>query len=437
MGRNFYEHISRAYCSIKGDRRFIAFDESVSRLSWAQDRLHDYQIKRLSTILSWSYQTVDAYRELFERLSILPSESACFEQLILFPILGKEKLQFNLDKYTSRKIPVSSRRLVATGGTTREPVRIWWDLDGFQEATAVQYRTYELVGAGFGTRWVKIAGGLRHLGENQGFRSWAINHLTNRRAILAFEFDDNAIKQWVDTIVGIKPEVIFGYGGHIQMLGEYLKRHPRNLGVKVVLFGGEALPNYREYEPVFHCPVVQTYATREVGVIAFECSERNLHIAEDVVYLEALPDEKQGTSRFLVTSLLNKATPLIRYDIGDCGQILPADCPCGSSFRRLSLDIGRAPQYIRLTNNKTVTHLFFIHAIKDFPVAKYQFVVKNKGKILVKILPIDSSDNLEWESELRKRVLAQLGADLEFDVEYSTEWIVSPTGKILPVVESI
>jgi len=52
-----------------------------------------------------------------------------------------------------------------------------------------------------------------------------------------------------------------------------------------------------------------------------------------------LPDGELG--EILVTTLGERAMPLLRYRTGDAGRMLPAPCPCGSRLRRLGPVAGR------------------------------------------------------------------------------------------------
>jgi len=433
---NLYGVVARYAFRLMRDDRFALLDTQREHLFWERTRLLDNQISRLRAILSWAYENTKFYHDVFHDLGRHPNDLELPRDLELLPVLKREHLQKQLVDLTSRCLHPNHRRLVSSGGSTGEPVKVWWDKRGWQEGIAAQYRAYELVEAPYGSKWLKIVGGLRHIREGRGVKARLHDILSNRRTIIAFDLDDHSVERWVSEIKRHRPEVIFGYGGHIGLLGEYLRQHPDRLGVRVILFGGEALPNYRDYEPIFGCPVIQTYATREVGVIAFECPERNMHISEDTVYLETILDETGGFHRLLVTSMINRATPLIRYEIGDCGQILPPDCSCGIPFRRLSLDIGRTPHYIRLANGRMVTHLLFAHALKDFPVSRYQVLVQEKRRIIINVLSkATSEEEPHWIAALTSRIASQVGNDIEVMVTLSNNWHITQTGKIPIIVE--
>ena len=52
--------------------------------------------------------------------------------------------------------------------------------------------------------------------------------------------------------------------------------------------------------------------------------------------------------RLVMTSLMRRSQPLIRYELGDLAQLDTAPCPCGRSFARLAAVEGRADDVLRL-----------------------------------------------------------------------------------------
>jgi len=88
----------------------------------------------------------------------------------------------------------------------------------------------------------------------------------------------------------------------------------------------------------FNCLVRDTYAASEFMGIAFECKEGQLHVNSDWVILEPVdanyqpvpPGEASRTA--LITNLVNRVQPIIRYDLGDSITLSPDPCPCGSTL---------------------------------------------------------------------------------------------------------
>lgn len=101
-----------------------------------------------------------------------------------------------------------------------------------------------------------------------------------------------------------------------------------------------------EYEKVFNCQVTNNYASREVWNIAYSCKCGYLHI-NDYIYLELVDDEGNIISEpnvegnVVITSLILKTMPFIRYSIGDRACWIDGTCNCGDDSRRIRLLPGR------------------------------------------------------------------------------------------------
>ena len=108
----------------------------------------------------------------------------------------------------------------------------------------------------------------------------------------------------------------------------------------------------------FKAPVVEIYQASE-GQIASPCRCGSLHINEDMVYVELfaadgqtpLSEPGQRSGRMLVTNLVNRVQPLLRYEMNDIIE-LGGPCPCGSRFRVISRIIGRQDDVLLLSTEQ-------------------------------------------------------------------------------------
>jgi phenylacetate-CoA ligase len=100
-------------------------------------------------------------------------------------------------------------------------------------------------------------------------------------------------------------------------------------------------------------PSLSNYSAGEIGPIAFECSKHQgyFHVAHTNVIVEC--DDQLTASfngallgRLLVTHLHSYATPIIRYDIGDFGQV-ENRCRCGHDGPTISNIYGRGKHFLR------------------------------------------------------------------------------------------
>jgi phenylacetate-CoA ligase len=128
----------------------------------------------------------------------------------------------------------------------------------------------------------------------------------------------------------------------------------KNSGMAIWLPIGEGVDtklNERFYS--IGMPVLSTYSTEEVGLIASECEKvpGNYHVATSNVIIEVCADEginvgDANLGRVLVTHLHSYATPFIRYDVGDLAS-LSDRCSCGHDGPVVSNIHGRSRSLLK------------------------------------------------------------------------------------------
>lgn len=97
------------------------------------------------------------------------------------------------------------------------------------------------------------------------------------------------------------------------------------------------------------------YASNETGTIGYRCEasrEGEFHLHEGAQHIEILAEdgpteEPHVPGRIIVTNLYRTLMPVIRYDVGDLGCLLPDPCACGRRSRRFRL-LGRDGSRVRL-----------------------------------------------------------------------------------------
>ena len=136
--------------------------------------------------------------------------------------------------------------------------------------------------------------------------------------------------------------------------------------IEYIEFTGEILSkSTRELtRSIFKCNIANQYGANELNSIAYECPCGNMHIMESNVYVESIESEKNSNmSELLITSLTNYTTPLIKYRIGDFGEISYVDCACGKRGKILTLMSGRSNDYIECEDGSQISPYVFIKAV--------------------------------------------------------------------------
>jgi phenylacetate-CoA ligase len=155
------------------------------------------------------------------------------------------------------------------------------------------------------------------------------------------------------------------------------------LKIEVAFVTGEMLPPSlrNELETDFGVRVLQGYGTADLGLIAYECAEKDgLHLHPECIVelldIETGQPAEPGQPGEIVATLFDQAYPLIRFATGDISSWKEAaTCPCGRTAPKLSGLLGRVGDAVKV-KGMFIRGTQIDGVMKAFPeVARYQAVV--------------------------------------------------------------
>lgn len=244
----------------------------------------------------------------------------------------------------------------------------------------------------------------------------------------------------VEALQRYQPYYLNTYPSHAAALAEYCLKHNIAIpSISEVRFTGETVSQQqinvikRAWQ---NCKTTDVYSSVEFGFIAQQCLEYgNYHVNVENVYLEIVDEHNQPChgkpGRVLITSLMNYATPLIRYEIGDYAEWGEA-CPCGRVLPVLKKIYGRERNRLHLPSGETIFpylgDMEEIASVSSKYFFKFQFVQLNLQEIELKVVaPI----HYTREEELGFIRIHQRNFGYPFDIKitYHDEIQGGPTGK--------
>lgn len=177
--------------------------------------------------------------------------------------------------------------------------------------------------------------------------------------------------------------------------------------------------------------IADTYSCEEAGVIALQCPHSGLYhtMAEglivEVLAADGRPCQVGEVGRVVVTDLLNFASPVIRYDVGDYAERGPV-CSCGRGLPTLKRVMGRERNMVKLPDGRSYwpqTGFREFAAVAD--IAQYQFVQKSVNLMEVRL--VVRGDALTGHQET---ALAEIiSAALKHRFDYRFVYFASPLPK--------
>lgn len=244
--------------------------------------------------------------------------------------------------------------------------------------------------------------------------------------------------QLAERLLVEQPGYLLGHPSLLAGMVEHCARHGlKPSGLREVRSLGETLPDHLREICARHwgVPVVDMYTCQEAGYLAVQCPKHaHYHVQSENVLLEVLdpqgaPCQPGETGRVVITSLNNFATPLIRYDLGDCAEV-GEPCSCGRGLPVLKRILGRHRNLVTLPSGEVRWPKMGYEELRAIvPVDLMQMVQHTLEDIEVRLVKPEPLTP-EQQEALTAFIQRNLGYPFRLRFEYVADIRSSSTGKI-------
>jgi phenylacetate-CoA ligase len=162
-------------------------------------------------------------------------------------------------------------------------------------------------------------------------------------------------EQQLQAMSELRPVAYMGTPSFLRILVEKAAESGADISsLRKALTGGEALPpSLRAWFAEHGISVFQSYATADLGLIAYETEAIEGMVIDEGVIVEIVrpgtgDPVAPGEVGELVVTTLNPDYPLIRFGTGDLSALLPGQCPTGRTNTRIKGWLGRADQTTKI-----------------------------------------------------------------------------------------
>jgi len=416
---------------------------------WPAERIAELRDRRVREIVRYAAATVPHYQRLFARLKLDPREIRGVTDLRLLPVVEKDEVRTQPREFVSTAPEARDAVRFTTSGTTGEPTQIWHDARAVLTDVACKERERVPIRALRGVPWLYRTCSLRSalssvVSGRKYIQSQMLLPFFGR--LLEPDITQN-VAVTADAINRFRPHVIAGHG---MMVDAFFKAaHAAGLDLarpRVVVYSAEELtPEGRDLiERRYSIPVWTIYNAIESFRIGFSCeASPAIHLHDDLCHVRILkPDGADAapgeTGDVVLTNLVNRATVLINYRLGDRASLESQPCACGRTLRRLrSLD-GRADDMVFLASGRTLPPRFVASTFKRFSnVRQYMFVQHSLKEFEVKVVPAPASAAESLSAEVVDEFRSLLGGDARVRVTLCGEIPRPARGKFRYVVSHV
>lgn len=382
--------------------RFREASREVEQLAknelWSASEIADYQLQRINSLWRHAIVCVPYYRELAEKTRLPPRFESLTEYVQLVPILEKSEVRRSPQKFLSAQPHAGSWK--RTGGSTGDPLRVYWGYQSHREMLWAKYRMEQSFGLHFLDRKAFLWGhegsfatGLA--GRAQRWQQRATDRLRQRLRLNAYRLGAEELSNHVRSLQRFCPASLYGYSSAIYALSKHCLNHQAGLGsLGLCILTAEPAHAFmlESVSAAFGCRAAIEYGSVECGIIATGSPDGSLRIREDRVFVETHP-EPGGQWAIVVTVLNNPSFPLLRYRIEDqsCQSV---DRP-NIGFAKLSCVLGRNNDVL-IGRRGTIIHSMAIkHVLEADPaIRRFQATQSADGSLDVLIEPIQNNASL-------------------------------------------
>lgn len=276
------------------------------------DERSEYQLELLRQTLTYAYEYVPFYRNLFDEAGFDPAALVAPEDVRCLPLLEKADAVVAGDSLYSIERGLSFYETF-TGGSSGQALRVLLDSASIYRERAFACHTYER--HGFDLRKSRTAA---FWGHNKS-GNYYYSPLKNEIVISPFRLcREEMAAGVVADIRRFGATFLAGYPSAIFQLVQMMEREGLTLPIEHVFYYAE---NYelekRDFvDSYLRCTSSSDYGHTEHAVKA-EVGDDFVHFNDLYGYTELLPTEEPGEYRVVATGFTSRKMPLIRYATDD------------------------------------------------------------------------------------------------------------------------
>jgi phenylacetate-CoA ligase len=385
----------------------LLYNDGVSSPDYMQlDYLRELQLARLQKIVKRAYDNVELFRKRMDERKFKPEDIKTLKDISNLPFTVKTDLRdtYPFGLFASPMEDIV--RLHASSGTTGKPIVVAYTQEDIETWAGAMKRTFACCGVhkgdivqnsyGYGL----FTGGLgAHYGaEAIGATVVPTSGGNTKRQIMV-------MKDFGVTAICCTPSYFNFLVEKSAEMGIDMKN---DLPIRVGIFGAEPWTDQmrKRIEKESGIKAYDIYGLSEIigpGVgIECECQD-GLHIFEDLFYPEIIDPEtgevlEDGElGELVLTTLTKQAMPMIRYRTRDITRIMPEQCKCGRTIRRIERISSRSDD------------MFIIRGVNVFPSQIEAALLSVEGTLPhynIILFTENGMDNIEVDVEITEKVFS-------------------------------
>ena len=394
-----------------------------------KQQLQQLQTRRLQALIHFAFKEIPYYRSKMQSLGLHPHDFKTAADLAKLPLTPKLDLTLQPELFAPQGSNQRDGLTLLSSGTSGLRRSFRHDTNsiltslaaGRRQRLALQHFTSKE--SGYREAVINRPG---HAGEQ--IRAFIESRtITPARLELKRLYASPSLPfaQLLARLNEFQPTVVRGIGSHLGAFYRWVHDSGSYLHKPLAItYGADAmLPSDRQLiETELNIPIVSTYQSVESLRIGFECEHRTgFHISTDQVAFRVAGPNGEDVApgqrgELILTNLINRATVVLNYQLGDYVTLSDAPCPCGRNFPLIRSVDGRLDDLIARPDGTKIPALVLLPSLQSIPgIRQVQIEQLDFNSFYLKILPLQgqSFDHAAVHSVFSKQISYSVKIEIE------------------------
>lgn len=385
--------------------------------------LRSIEEKEAMKMIRFAADKSEFYRKLYQGIDLRGTFDEVYPTL---PVITKADIRESETLILTK--PAKFLKKAFTSGTSGSPLNMYRSAGAILKENAYVWQYRLSHGISLGDPFISMRGVL----DNKTLHYY--NKAENTLYLSSYLLSKATIGQYAEHLDKFKPKAIFAFPSSLFTLANLLEEAGLSAQIPLLFTSSETLyPFQREkIEQTFGGRIFDRYSTAERTILLHECEHGNYHAAPKYGVWDFL-DNGKGV---ITTGFINRAFPLIKYQIDDTFRFLDAPCACGKGQGVSSIE-GRVDDVVLLEDGTRIGRLGV--AFQGIPHLRYaQIVQESTTGITVNMVTAPSFKKNEQdllEKKLRQRLNSTIV--INFNKVEEQDIIKTLSGKFKLVISKV
>lgn len=389
--------------------------------------MKEQQFIDIKKLLHYVGEKGEFYKNKYRKCGVNLSDIKTPEDFKKLPFTTKAELReaYPLDIQVADDSEIV--RIHSSSGTTGLPIIIPYTAKDVDDWAEMMMRCYQISGI---TKLDRM-----HITPGYGLWTAGIGFQAGceKLGAMAIPMGPGNTEKQIQMMIDLKSTVLASTSSYALLLAEEIERRGIRdmIHLKKGIIGSERWGNKMRtrIKTELGISLYDIYGLTEIygPGISISCdAENGLHYFDDYLYLEVidpvtgenLPDGELG--ELVITTIKKEGAPLIRYRTHDLTRLLPGECPCGCSYPRHDVILGRSDDMIKVKGvNIYPGQIEDVLMLVEGSSSEYQIVIghiEGKDRMLLRVEKEDGVFTEDLEHRIATTFKSKIGIRIDVEV---------------------